>query len=61
VQHCVQLLLAFGDDGSDGDATLVRTFDRRVSRVVGVVESGIWGFKVWDLVIMNNMALYISE
>jgi hypothetical protein len=60
VQHCVQLLLAFGDDGSDGDA-LVRTFDPRSSRVVGVVESGIRGFQVWDLVIMNNMALYISE
>jgi hypothetical protein len=46
------LLLTFGDNGSD--ALVIEL------RMVGVWESDVWGFEVWNLNIVNR-TLDVSE
>lgn len=48
VQNCVQLLLAFGDNGEDA---LVFVYG---DRLIVIGELGVGGFKVWNLAIVNN-------
>jgi hypothetical protein len=48
MQDCIQLLLAFGDDGTDA---LILPDDQL--RNVGIGEYGVRGIKVWNLDIVN--------